>query len=531
LIYYKIVKNKLLLPGLITGIIIIGLFFRLYHIEFGLPHSFYADEPEIVELAIKYTYEFRDIFGNNNLYKLIPVNYVYGSLPSYILTFTTMGFSKFSNLIGYGFDKMSLYVFARLINTLISMLIPITGAYLYHKLFKDKLGTLITLVLLSLNWKLIVHAHYVNADIIQTALILVSFLFIYLYDQDKNDTVTTNLSALFFGLALGTKITTLLTFPLYLIFFVKKKHIRNLVAFCFIVFGVYIATNPFSFVFAEDFLYRMVQMRQKEAGLVFDSSDSSPFKYISALSFIVTLPVLLFSLYGIFLNFKDGIKKVSLFNWFLIGNVLVYFIFFSLQSRRVDRWMLPVLPILIIYAGWGLSNLRAHLSKISLYSIYLLTGLFYLTFSILLIFQFQRHTPKSQAYLWMQENAPELTWKLVYTEEGLDPMNKLKFADVHKYNVYSSENAQFFLPENPLLYDYVILSSRPMQNYKKPIVKNTYPFYYEKWSDFENAVLNESNFELVKEFSLIKPNLIPLSDVYIYKNINPANRPPPLPIE
>jgi hypothetical protein len=525
-------KNKFLLPVLIAIVLVAGLILRLYHIEFGLPHSFYADEPEIVELAIKYTYEFRDIFGNNNLYKLIPINYVYGSFPSYLFTFTTMGFSKISNLIGFGFDKMSLYVFARIVNTLISMVIPITGAYLYYKLFKDKLGTFITLALLSLNWKFIVHAHYVNADIIQAAFILLSFLTIYLYyTKPKEDTRWTNLSALFFGLALGTKITTLLTFPLYLVFFIKKKQIRNLVAFCFIIFGVYIATNPFSFVFAEDFVFRMVQMRQKEAGLVFDSVDTNPFKYISALSLMLTLPILVFSLYGIFLNFKDGIKKAGLFNIFLIGNVLMYLLFFSLQSRRVDRWLLPILPIMIIYAGWGLSNLRSHLSKLSLYSIYLLTGAFYIFFSGLLLFQFQRNTPKSQAYLWMQQNVPELSWKLVYTEEGLDPMNKLKFADVHKYNVYSSESAQFFFPEDPYMYDYVVLSSRPMKNYKRDKVKEAYPFYYKRWAEFENKVLDGEKFELIKEFSLIKPNLIPLSDVYIYKNLNNANRPAPVLME
>jgi hypothetical protein len=131
----------------------------------------------------------------------------------------------------------------------------------------------------------------------------------------------------------------------------------------------------------------------------------------------------------------------------------------------------------------------------------------------------------------MQQNIDELTWKLVYTEEGLDPMNKLKFADVQKYNVYSSESAQFFLPQDPFLYDYVVLSSRPMENFKRPKVKETYPFYHKKWAEFEITVLDESNFELIKEFSLIKPNLIPLSDVYIYKNLKPANRPAPVLVE
>ena len=60
----------------------IGLLFRLYHIEFGLPHSFHADEPEIAEFAIKYTYEIRGIIENGDYYKLIPLNFVL--VPPYV---------------------------------------------------------------------------------------------------------------------------------------------------------------------------------------------------------------------------------------------------------------------------------------------------------------------------------------------------------------------------------------------------------------------------------------------------------------
>ena len=56
-------KKNILFALLIT---FIAVYLRLHHINFGLPHSFHADEPEIAELAIKYTYEIRDIVKNNN---------------------------------------------------------------------------------------------------------------------------------------------------------------------------------------------------------------------------------------------------------------------------------------------------------------------------------------------------------------------------------------------------------------------------------------------------------------------------------
>jgi hypothetical protein len=99
-------------------IILLAIFFRLWHVDFGLPHSFYADEPEIAELAIKYTYEFRDIFINHNYYKLIPVNFVYGTFPAYMFTAATMVFSKSLNLLSITFTKTTLYIFMRTVNSL-----------------------------------------------------------------------------------------------------------------------------------------------------------------------------------------------------------------------------------------------------------------------------------------------------------------------------------------------------------------------------------------------------------------------------
>ncbi|MCU0379673.1 MAG: hypothetical protein MUE58_00645, partial [Chitinophagaceae bacterium] len=108
-------KNKII-KFFFFVFLVAGIFFRLYHVEFGLPHSFYADEPEIAELAIKYTYEFEDIFFNNNIYKLIPISYVYGTLPSYVFTVTTIVFSKFNGIIGHTIEKAEIYIFLRSLN-------------------------------------------------------------------------------------------------------------------------------------------------------------------------------------------------------------------------------------------------------------------------------------------------------------------------------------------------------------------------------------------------------------------------------
>jgi hypothetical protein len=132
---------RIKLPGvkfifLFLGILSIGLFFRAWNLGFGLPHSFYADEPEFAELAIRYTYEFKDIVANDNYFKLIPISYVYGSFPSYLLTAPLMFFSKSLNIFHIPFDKAALYIFMRSLMVLVSLMIMISSAFLYKKLFK-----------------------------------------------------------------------------------------------------------------------------------------------------------------------------------------------------------------------------------------------------------------------------------------------------------------------------------------------------------------------------------------------------------
>jgi hypothetical protein len=160
--------------------------------------------------------------------------------------------------------------------------------------------------------------------------------------------------------------------------------------------------------------------------------------------------------------------------------------------------------------------------------IILLTLGLYLYYPWLLLKQFQRWTPKSEAYLWMQQNIDPLKRALVYTEEGLDPMNKLPASKVYKVPVYSEENAQFFTPAPTEYYHYVVISSRPLQNHKRLAIRQKFPFYYDVWHKFEQRLSDPDKFKLINQFVLSKPNLIPLSDVFIYENlgeVKPLPRP------
>jgi len=499
-------------------ILAIGIFFRIYNINFGLPQSFYADEPEIAEPAIKFTYEIKNITKNNDYYKLIPESFVYGTFPIYFYTVLVMIFSKVLGILNIGFEKMDLYVLMRAINTVISALLVPLSAFLYYKVFKDKFGAIATALITATGWKFIVMAHYVNVDTILTTLLLVSFITLYVYSKKKGTTFFTIFTGILFGLAVGTKITALLSFPLFIFIFLTKKDIKGMVAFILIVFLVFSISNPFSIIFVRRFAFKIISLSTKENGIVFDSINTNPLKYIWALFYILTPPIFLLSLYGKLRALRIFVKERS-FHIFLIGNVLIYLIFYTLSHRLVDRWLMPILPVVIMYSAYGLTLLKSKLNKMNFVIILHLVLLIYVYFPILLLFQFQRQTPKSASYLWTRDNLIPISSKLVITEEGLDPLYKLSNAKVMKSEVYASKGAQYVYPLNPELFNYVILSSKPMENFKRKEIIEKFPEYSKRWSDFEKTVENTQKFKLIKSFELAKPNLIPLSNVYVYENI------------
>ncbi len=515
--------RKNFLVFLILGLMLSGgIVLRLYHIDFGLPHSWHADEPELGEFAIKYTYEFKDIVLNNNYYKLIPISYVYGTFPVYFLTLCTMAFSKFMNLINFSFDKTTLYIFMRSLNAFLSLVIVIAGGLLYKKIFKDISGLLVALFLLLFNWKFIVHAHYLNADIVVAELLILAFLAAVHYSNNPEKHRNTIVLGIFMGLAVGTKITAGLSLPFFVYLYAVKKDLKGFLAFSLTTLGAYMLSNPFSVIFSNDAAFRITQMLTKEGGLVFDSIDLSPFKYMETLAYVVNPIILGFGMYGVYKSLKAQLAtsskaKERTLHIFLVGNVLLYLVFFTLGARRVDRWLLPIIPLVLVYAAYGISKLWEMKRFRPLVVIGLVS---YLVFPLFLLVQFQRNTPKSSAYLWLKDNTNPLATKLGITEEGLDPLNKLPSSDIRKFEVYEHEGAALTFPPDPRLYDYVIISSRPMLNFKRPEVIKKYPYYSQKWVEFENEVKDSSNFKLVKSFTLPKPNLVDLSDVFIYKHIN-----------
>ncbi len=133
-------------------IFLIGLFLRLYKIDFGRPESFIFDENDIYDDVIRFSQNYKFIIEQDGFKGFEPNTYVYGMFPTYFLTISTIFLNKFSTTFNIPVDFDFYFVYARIVTSIFSILGVVFTGLIYKKIFKDKKGTLLSLILAALNW-------------------------------------------------------------------------------------------------------------------------------------------------------------------------------------------------------------------------------------------------------------------------------------------------------------------------------------------------------------------------------------------
>lgn len=270
-------------------------------------------------------------------------------------------------------------------------------------------------------------------------------------------------------------------------------------------------------------------MKSREAGAVLSSVNTSPLKYVSAIISILSIPATIIFFISLFIVFKEDIKDEKeryLEHVLLIGNIFIYLVFFSLNKRLVDRWILPIIPLTVIYISYGIfkfgdifksNKCRFLITATSLASV--LSICIYNSFII--YSQLIQGDTKGRAYIWTKEYLKnEKSHVLVYTNKGRDPFHNLKGVDVILFQVYESKEAFNFYPEDPYKYDLIVIYSTMRRNFNNKYVIQNYPEYFKKWSNFMLELEDRGNFYLISNFKSVKPDLFNVSDIEIYKKIS-----------
>jgi 4-amino-4-deoxy-L-arabinose transferase-like glycosyltransferase len=510
------------------ALLVIGVFLRLYKIDFGRPYSFIADETDIFDQVLKYSLNYKNIIPTKNWEAFHPNSYVYGMFPTYFLTFMNMVFNKTASVFDFSISYNSYLIYLRVVTSIVASSLILVTFLIYKRIFGDREGAVLASVIVALNWKLIFHSHYLNQDIYTTVLLSYSILSLILYLQ-KHKLRCLLISSVFFGLAIGTKITALISVPVIITILATKRDFRGILLYAIVSLTFFSLSNPFSIINFDLFLSRVLEMKSREAGAVLSSVNTNPLKYLSAMSSILSVPATIIFFISIFIVLKryfKGKKERYLEHILLLGNIFIYLVFFSLNKRLVDRWILPIIPFTVIYISYGIFRLgdifKSNKYKVVITTISIMSVLsIYIYNGFLIYSQLSQGDTKERAFIWTKKYLKnEKPSVLVYTNKGRDPFYSLKDVDVVLFQVYESKKAFGFHPENPYEYDLVIIYSTMRRNFNNKYVTQNHPEYFKKWSDFISELENSGNFYLISNFKSVKPDLFNVSDIEVYKNIS-----------
>ena len=163
---------------------------------------------------------------------------------------------------------------------------------------------------------------------------------------------------LFLGFGIGTKVTFAIAAVYPLIEFLLKKNYRKIFISIGVIFLVYLVTNPFTFLYSNEFIQRILEMRVKENGIVIDSYNTSYFKYLFSLFNLISIPVTIFSLFYII---KKVYRKEIDITIFISIFYILFFSFSSLIFRvHVSNSIITSKPSFAI--PWSISLFKISIS-------------------------------------------------------------------------------------------------------------------------------------------------------------------------
>lgn len=474
---------------------------RFLFLDFGLPLVPQADETELVEYPLNYAVNIKKLFeGDIQFFK--PFSFVYGTFPSYLNTLFLTGFLKFTSLFDLSQDRYFIYLFLRIIYTLISVATCVLVYFLIKTLTKNQIVVKITTLLFSLNFTFLILSKYINNDVL---IVFFGVLFLYIFQKYKSSLnyKIILVLGLILGLGVGTKITFALFALIPTIFLIYKKKIKLLVFLSLSSILFYALSNPFTFLNFNEFYQRILEMRVKENGIVIDSYNPSFFKYLYSINENLSSPIFVLFILGFILKiYKKENNYITLI-------IAIFIVFFSFSSRQVDRWLVPVYPFIIFYAIECLSMFKIKIiSKI-------IIGLIIIDFSMfnILVTNEYSQTPNvNKSFFYLKRDLQVSNSKiLVITHRGQQPFSSLNNKDGnlvtdYQFNPYESEGAFEMIPPSFENYDYVIFSSRVSDYYSNPEIEKINPKYKENWANYFESLKNSFNVEksFETDFSLLK---------------------------
>ena len=419
-------KNKFSTYIYLLLIIIVGFYLRTFNVNWDGGFYFHPDERAIVMFTVplqlpKNLNEFLSPASHLN-----PHFFAYGNFPLYILRF----FSELASHIDPAFKEYSqMYVVGRIISASFDTFTIFVVFLLASSIFSKRTG-----LFAALSYALFVFpiqsSHFFTVDTMLTFFMTGVLLLLVSIANNRSSTLFVFLG-LFYGLALATKISAFVIFPLIfglffiLLFRSSKKRgaqlylLKKIFLFVATTLLIFVVTQPYALIDFQEFVKQTVAQSQM---------SKDPFVFPYTLQYVGKIPFLyeflniflwgvgplmgIFFLLGFIKLFRSTLKKgvQSLQTVIVIVYFLFYFILFGSFAVGWMRYMLPIYPILALFCGWLISEqILTHFKPVNYATKKFMLFLFLiivLLYPVSFITIYTKPNTRIQASNWINNNIP-----------------------------------------------------------------------------------------------------------------------------
>jgi hypothetical protein len=509
----SLLQKKLQIFYLII-IIIIGLSFRLYGLNWDQGHHLHPDERAIVMFTspLHFPSTIEEFFSSDS--PLNPNFFAYGSFPIYLL--------KLSSLIASQFDmSFAFYSHVNLVGRLLSVIFEIATIVLIFligkKIFSKKAGVLASFFY-SISVLPIQISHFYIVDVPLTFFLLFILYQIICFYQNPTKKRALAIGVLL-GFSLATKTSSLLIFTSiataliadFFLIFIKNPHkahvwfphispfLRKLlfqgsimVFFAIIVFAI---LEPYAIIdFKEFYRQTLAQSQMTKDAFTFPYT----LQYVGKIPYFYELkniflwgmgPILatvsfLGIIYGVILVIKKQKKEKWAQELILLIFFFTYFLIVGKFAVGWMRYMLPLYPIFCLFGGLLISQFLNTMVSKSPHRFLILNFKFLILLALLVwplsfINIYSQSNTRAEASEWIYNNIPAgSTIAREHWDDGL-PIERNANYNILELPIYEMENPskKIDIYEKIDTADYIIIASNRLYAPLMRISRNC-----EKWN-------------------------------------------------
>jgi 4-amino-4-deoxy-L-arabinose transferase-like glycosyltransferase len=528
---------------ILIAILLVSAALRLYHIDFGKPHTFHPDEMKLIAQAGHLLDTFfvdKDayfVFGVYPVFFTIILAFV---LAFYILLAIVSG--RFESLhyaqIAYENNPFTFFLTGRLFVAVLGVL----SVYILYKLCKQAYNRRMALVaaaFLGMNFIHVRNSHFATVDVPATLFALLAFYFMMrIYNRDELKDYL--LTALFMSFAVASKFSLLfIALPFFYICVVqfakskKSRVVKKIIAA--IVTGIvffFIASPIFLLDFQETMggiagtteFEKVGKIGSGGGFLSYWTGKQAPgfgMFYPNSIPDTFGIPLTLLVVAGLAYQIHRHRHRDLLFLLFIFST---YFMFDHFAYKAM-RHILPIIPLLLLSAALILDSVVGMLRIKRLYQNIILSILVIVfvfpgvSYSLYYFSVLSEKDPRSRAAEWIEHNIPPGSRLAV---ESFAPPVKPDSSTGRFYEFVSIKLTQRQAGLAPVLIDtvetcdYYISDgfSRSFFNWRE--TRERYLDIVKDRRKFFNYLENE--FRLIKHFKATDEHLQP--GIAIYKNVD-----------